>query len=206
MADPVKLRALIEHGNRGGSLLHLPGCWDGLSALLIEQAEFQAAFLSGSALAMARFGLPDLGLVTVTEMAETVAAITDRVAIPLVVDGDTGFGNALNMARSIRSLERAGAAAVQIEDQGFPKRCGHMSGKSVVPVAEMVGKIHAALDARQGMLIFARTDAIAVEGMDAALDRAEAYLAAGRTRCSSKVRTMPERRRGSRPASPDACR
>jgi 2-methylisocitrate lyase-like PEP mutase family enzyme len=174
-----RLRALLSPQARAGGLLHLPGCWDGLTALMIEKAGFEAAFLSGSALAMGRFGLPDLGLITVTELAEAVRAITDRVAIPLLVDADTGFGNALNMARTVRTLERAGAAALQIEDQGFPKRCGHMAGKTVIPASEMVGKIKAALDARGDALIVARTDALAIEGIDAAIDRAEAYLEAG---------------------------
>jgi 2-methylisocitrate lyase-like PEP mutase family enzyme len=174
-----RLRALLSSQERAGGLLHLPGCWDGLTALMIEQAGFQAAFLSGSALSMGRFGLPDLGLVTVTELSQAVTAITDRVAIPLLVDADTGFGNALNMARTVRTLEKAGAAALQIEDQGFPKRCGHMAGKTVIPAAEMVGKIKAALDARSEALIVARTDALAIEGLDAAMDRAEAYLEAG---------------------------
>lgn len=175
----ARLRSLLSPQERAGGLLHLPGCWDGLTALLIEKAGFQAAFLSGSALAMGRFGLPDLGLITVTELAQTVSAITDRVSLPLLVDADTGFGNALNMARTVRTLEKAGAAALQIEDQGFPKRCGHMAGKTVIPADEMVGKIKAALDARSDALIVARTDALAIEGLDAAMDRAEAYLAAG---------------------------
>jgi 2-methylisocitrate lyase-like PEP mutase family enzyme len=128
---------------------------------------------------MGRFGLPDVGLVTVTELAQTVSAITDRVTIPLLVDADTGFGNALNMARSVRTLEKAGAAALQIEDQGFPKRCGHMAGKTVIPAAEMIGKVKAALDARDNALIVARTDALVIEGVEAAMDRAEAYLDVG---------------------------
>jgi 2-methylisocitrate lyase-like PEP mutase family enzyme len=110
---------------------------------------------------------------------DTLARITERVALPVIVDGDTGFGNALNVQRTVRGFERAGAAVVQLEDQTFPKRCGHLDGKGVVPVAEMVGKLHAALDARDKTLVLARTDALAVEGIDAAFDRAEAYLAAG---------------------------
>lgn len=160
-------------------LLSVPGCWDGLTALLIEQAGFPAAFLTGGGLAMGRFGRPDIGLITASEVAETVAAIRDRVAIPLIVDGDTGFGNALTLARAVRSFERAGASAIQIEDQGFPKRCGHMTGKTVVPVDEAVGRISAAVDTRLEMLIIARTDAIAVKGINAALDRADTYLEAG---------------------------
>jgi len=160
-------------------LLSVPGCWDGLTALLIEQAGFEAAFLTGGGLSMGRFGRPDMGLVTLSEVTETIAVIRDRVSIPLIADGDTGFGNALNMARTVRAFERAGASAIQIEDQGFPKRCGHMAGKTVVPLAEAVGKLKAALDSRVEMLVIARTDAVSVEGFDAAMERAEAFREAG---------------------------
>lgn len=160
-------------------LLTVPGCWDGLGALLIEQAGFEAAFLTGGGLAMARFGRPDIGLVTMTEVVDTISVIRDRVTLPLIVDGDTGFGNALNMMRTVRGFERAGASAIQIEDQVFPKRCGHMAGKAVIPLDEAVGKVKAALDCRIYMLVIARTDAVSVEGMSAALDRAEAFLEAG---------------------------
>ena len=160
-------------------LTSVPGCWDGLTALLIEQAGFPAAFLTGGGLAMGRFGRPDIGLTTASEVAETVAVIRDRVEIPLIVDGDTGFGNALTLARTVRSFERAGASAIQIEDQRFPKRCGHMTGKTVVPVGEAAGRISAAVDTRHEMLIIAQTDAVSAEGIDGALDRAEAYLKAG---------------------------
>ncbi len=174
------LRAFVAKGTQGRqTLASVPGCWDGLTALMIEQAGFGAAFLTGGGLAMARFGLPDLGLVTMTELVEAVAAIRDRVALPLIVDGDTGFGNALTLARTVRMVERAGGSAIQIEDQDFPKRCGHMAGKTVVPLAEAVGRVKAALDARVDMLVIARTDAASVEGIDAALDRADAYLDAG---------------------------
>ena len=172
----ARLRARLAAPRR---LLTVPGCWDGLGALLIEQAGFEAAFLTGGGLAMARLGRPDVGLVTMSELADAVAVIRDRVALPLIVDGDTGFGGALNMARTVRVLERAGASAVQIEDQAFPKRCGHMAGKRVVPLAEAVGRVHAALDACGDMLVIARTDALAVEGLASAMDRAEAFLAAG---------------------------
>ena len=182
MATPhvEALRALVAPGLDGRRTLRsVPGCWDGFTALLIEQAGFEAAFLTGGGLSMARLGRPDMGLVTMSEVAETIAVIRDRVEIPLIADGDTGFGNALNMARTVRAFERAGASAIQIEDQGFPKRCGHMAGKSVIPLLEAVGKVKAALDARSDMLVIARTDAVSVEGLDAALDRAEAYLEAG---------------------------
>jgi 2-methylisocitrate lyase-like PEP mutase family enzyme len=176
----LSLKAALAPTTGGGRrLLSVPGCWDGITALMIEKAGFEAAFLTGGGLAMARFGRPDMGLVDASEVAATVAVIRDRVDLPLIVDGDTGFGNALNVQRTVRLFERAGASAFQLEDQTFPKRCGHMAGKGVIPVAEAVGKIKAALDARDHCLISARTDAVSVEGFTAAMDRAEAYLEAG---------------------------
>ena len=159
----------------------VPGVYDALTALIAEQAGFEALYLSGASIAYTRLGRSDIGLTTATEVAETLACITERVALPVIVDADTGFGNALNTQRTVRSFERAGAAMIQLEDQTFPKRCGHLDGKAVIPVAEACGKLKAALDARHdaGTLILARTDALAVEGLDAALDRAEAYLACG---------------------------
>ncbi|WP_420392495.1 isocitrate lyase/PEP mutase family protein [Acuticoccus sp.] len=159
--------------------LVVPGCFDAFTGLLVERAGFDAAFVSGAGVAYTRLGRPDVGLVSLGELAASVAPIADRVAIPLIVDIDTGFGNALNVKRTVRTMERAGASAMQLEDQAFPKRCGHLTGKSVVPVQEMLGKLAAALDARDDALIVARTDAIAVEGFDAAMDRAEAYVEAG---------------------------
>ena len=158
-----------------------PGVYDALSALVAEQAGFEALYLSGASIAYTRLGRSDVGLTTFTEVEDTLARITERVGLPVIVDADTGFGNALNTQRTVRGFERAGAAMIQIEDQGFPKRCGHLDGKGVVPVREMVGKLKAALDARQSSetLILARTDALAVEGIDAALERAEAYLSTG---------------------------
>jgi 2-methylisocitrate lyase-like PEP mutase family enzyme len=158
-----------------------PGVYDALSALVAEQAGFEALYLSGASIAYTRLGRSDVGLTTYTEVEDTLARITERVRTPVIVDADTGFGNALNTQRTVRGFERAGAAMVQIEDQGFPKRCGHLDGKTVVPVAEMCGKLRAALDARHhsDTLILARTDAVAVEGLAAALDRAEQYLACG---------------------------
>ena len=158
-----------------------PGVYDALSALLAEQAGFEALYLSGASIAYTRLGRSDVGLTTYSEVQDTLARITERVALPVIVDADTGFGNALNVQRTVRGFERAGAAMVQLEDQGFPKRCGHLAGKTVVPVAEMRGKLRAALDARASdeTLILARTDALAVEGLEAALDRAEAYLECG---------------------------
>jgi 2-methylisocitrate lyase-like PEP mutase family enzyme len=162
-------------------VLLAPGVYDALSALIAERAGFEALYLSGASIAYTRLGRSDVGLTTFSEVADTLARITERVATPLIVDADTGFGNALNVQRTVRGLERAGAAMIQLEDQTFPKRCGHLDGKAVVPSAEMCGKLHAALDARASAdtLILARTDALSVEGFDAALERAEAYLACG---------------------------
>ena len=162
-------------------LLLAPGVYDALTALIAEQAGFEALYLSGASVAYTSLGRSDVGLTTYPEVRDTVARITERVALPLIVDADTGFGNALNVQRTVRGFERAGASMIQLEDQTSPKRCGHLSGKAVVPVAEMCGKLHAALDARADVrtLILARTDALAVEGLDAALERAERYLACG---------------------------
>lgn len=167
--------------HKTGSALHAPGAFDALSALLIEQAGFEAVYLSGASIAYTQLGRPDLGLVSFDHVADVVARICERVEIPLIVDADTGFGNALNVARTVKVFERNGARAIQLEDQTFPKRCGHLSGKGVAPMDEMVGKIQAALDARRSeeTLIIARTDAIAVEGLEPALDRAVAYAEAG---------------------------
>lgn len=162
-------------------LLLAPGVYDALSALIAERAGFEALYLSGASIAYTRLGRPDVGLTTFSEVEDTLARITERVATPVIVDADTGFGNALNVQRSVRGFERAGAAMIQLEDQTFPKRCGHLTGKAVVSRGEMCGKLRAALDARRSeqTLILARTDALAVEGLDAALERAEAYLACG---------------------------
>ena len=158
-----------------------PGVYDALSALLAEQAGFEALYLSGASIAYTRVGRSDVGLTTFSEVADVLARITERVSLPVIVDADTGFGNALNVMRTVKGLERAGAAMIQLEDQSFPKRCGHLDGKSVVPVQEMVGKLKAALDARSSKdtLILARTDALATDGLDAALERAERYLECG---------------------------
>jgi 2-methylisocitrate lyase-like PEP mutase family enzyme len=166
---------------RDARILLAPGVYDAMSALLAEQAGFEAVYLSGAALAHTRLGRPDIGLVTASEVENTLANIRERIALPIIVDADTGYGNALNVARTVKMLERAGASAVQLEDQTTPKRCGHLDGKSVISAAEMVGKLRAALDARgtRDTLIIARTDAAAVEGFTAALERAERYLEAG---------------------------
>lgn len=173
----MNLRARLQRGD----ILTAPGVYDAFSALMVERAGFEAAYLSGASVAYTRLGRPDIGLVTFTETLSTISAISERVNIPVIVDADTGFGNALNTMRTVRELERAGAAALQLEDQTFPKRCGHLDGKSVVPCGEMVGKLKAALDARRdtNTLIVARTDAAATEGVEAALERAERYLEVG---------------------------
>lgn len=162
-------------------ILVAPGVYDGLTASLAEAAGFQALYLSGAAVAYTRMGRPDIGLTSMTEMADTMALIADRTALPVIIDADTGFGNALNAQRTMRVYERAGATALQVEDQTYPKRCGHLADKSLIPAAEMAGKVAAMADARQSddTLIIARTDAIAVEGFQAALERAEVYLEAG---------------------------
>jgi len=169
------LRARLERP----SLLLAPGVYDALTALLAEQAGFEAVYLSGASIAYTRLGRPDIGLVTASEVADTLQNIRERISLPVIVDADTGFGNALNVARTVKQLERAGAAVIQLEDQVTPKRCGHLDGKALVTADEMAGKIKAALDARREALIMARTDAIAVEGFDAALERAQRYVDAG---------------------------
>jgi 2-methylisocitrate lyase-like PEP mutase family enzyme len=164
-----------------GAALLLPGVSNALAARVVADQGFAAAYVTGAGIANTFFGVPDIGLVTVTELAEHVAAIREAFPGPLVVDADTGFGNAVNMVRTVALLERAGADALQIEDQVFPKRCGHFAGKEVIPAAEMVAKIKAAVDTRRDadLLIIARTDAIAPEGFAAALARAAAYREAG---------------------------
>jgi 2-methylisocitrate lyase-like PEP mutase family enzyme len=162
-------------------ILLAPGVYDALSAALAEEAGFEALYLSGASIAYTALGRSDIGLTTFTEVSERIAQLRDRVQIPLIVDADTGFGNALNTERTVRGFERSGANIIQLEDQSFPKRCGHLEGKSLVSTTEMVGKIHAATASRhsENTLIMARTDAVAVEGFEAALERAERYLEAG---------------------------
>jgi 2-methylisocitrate lyase-like PEP mutase family enzyme len=157
------------------------GIYDALSALLAEQAGFEALYLSGASIAYTRLALGDLGLTTETEVEDVLSRVAERVRAPVIADADTGFGNAVNVQRTVRRFERAGAAMIQLEDQASPKRCGHLDGKAVVSADEMCGKLRAALDARHdaATLILARTDAVAVEGLDAALERAERYLACG---------------------------
>ncbi len=176
MSHAQQLRRLLA-----GEAFVVPGCYDALTALLVEQAGFPCAYVSGASIAFTRLGRPDIGLTTLTEVAETLGNIRDRVAIPLIVDGDNGFGNALNVQRTVRLLEKQGASAIQLEDQTLPKRCGHLEGKTLVPMREMVAKLHAARDACHdpATVIVARTDAVAVDGLAAGLERARAYVEAG---------------------------
>ncbi|NBS01316.1 MAG: oxaloacetate decarboxylase [Rhizobiales bacterium] len=161
--------------------LTLPGAANAMFARVVEDLGFEACYVSGAGIANMHLGAPDIGLTTLTEIANAVSAISDAIKLPLMVDGDTGFGNAVNMHRTIKVLERAGAAAIQIEDQVFPKKCGHFNGKEVIPCAEMVAKIKAAVDARTDadFQIIARTDARAIEGIDKAIERAHAFIEAG---------------------------
>lgn len=177
MNSASALRAALD---TSGAII-APGVYDALTALLVEQAGFPCAYVSGASISFTRIGRADLGLTTLSEVAETVANMRERVSIPLVVDADTGFGNALNVQRTVRLLERMGASGIQLEDQTAPKRCGHLEGKSLVETAEMTGKIAAAADARADAdtLIVARTDAVAIDGIDAAIERAHAYVDAG---------------------------
>jgi 2-methylisocitrate lyase-like PEP mutase family enzyme len=180
MASHVSRRELRSMLTPGAALL-LPGVANALAARIVADQGFTAAYVTGAGIANTFLGVPDIGLVTVTELAEHVAAIRAAFPGPLVVDADTGFGNPLNMVRTVELLERAGADALQIEDQVFPKRCGHFAGKEVIPAAEMVAKVKAAVDTRRDrdLLIIARTDAIAPEGFEAAIERAAAYHDAG---------------------------
>jgi 2-methylisocitrate lyase-like PEP mutase family enzyme len=171
------LRQKVE-AKRG---LLVPGAANALAARVIEELGFEAVYLSGAGLTNTFYGIPDLGFVHLGDLAQHTAALRDAVKLPIIVDADTGFGNALNVQHTVRTLERAGANAIQLEDQVMPKKCGHFEGKAVVTQNEMVGKVKAAVDARAhgDFLVIARTDAAAVEGIDAAIARAAAYAEAG---------------------------
>jgi 2-methylisocitrate lyase-like PEP mutase family enzyme len=157
-----------------------PGAANALFARIIEDLGFECVYVTGAGIANMALGTPDIGLTTLDDIAQAVSRIAEAVNLPLIVDADTGFGNAVNTWRTMKVLERAGASAIQLEDQDFPKRCGHFNGKGVIPLGEMLPKIKAAADARtKDTLIIARTDALAVDGLDAALERAEAFIAAG---------------------------
>ncbi|SDG35048.1 MULTISPECIES: isocitrate lyase/PEP mutase family protein [Thalassobaculum] len=172
-----KFRAMLEERRA----VLVPGAANALTARVIEDQGFEACYVTGAGIANTLLGVPDIGLVTMSEIQTTTAAIAEISSLPLFVDMDTGFGNAINTHRTVRVLERAGACAVQIEDQVFPKKCGHFDGKAVIPAKEMATKVRAAADAREdeNFLIIARTDARAIEGIDAALDRARMYIEAG---------------------------
>ena len=171
------MRALLVPG--AGQIM--PGAANALAARVIEATGHKLMMVSGAAVANTYLGVPDIGLVSVTELASHVAAVREVVGIPILADADTGFGNAINARRTVQLLERAGANAIMLEDQTYPKRCGHFEGKDVIPKDEMVAKLKAAVDARvdPDLMILARTDARAVEGFEAALDRARAYREAG---------------------------
>jgi 2-methylisocitrate lyase-like PEP mutase family enzyme len=171
----------LKHRLEKKTILQVPGVYDTLGALIAEQVGFEACYVSGAGIAYSQLGRPDLGLVSAKELCDQVARIVDRVSIPVIVDGDTGFGGVLNVERLVRALDKMGAQAVQLEDQTFPKRCGHLTGKSLIPVEEMIAKIRAAVDSRihDDFLIIARTDAIAVEGLECALERIVKYRDAG---------------------------
>jgi len=173
----VKLRSRLMRK----PIVVAPGVYDAFTALVAEQSGFRTLYVSGAAISYTRLGRPDIGLVSMSEVVEIVGAMRDRVDADLIVDADTGYGNALNVGRTVRLFERAGASAIQLEDQKFPKRCGHLDGKVLIPAAEMAGKIKAALDARRSRetLVIARTDAIAVEGFESAIERAALYRDAG---------------------------
>jgi 2-methylisocitrate lyase-like PEP mutase family enzyme len=177
MTQPDSLRARLTRK----PIVVAPGVYDAFTALVAEQAAFRTLYVSGAAIAYTRLGRSDIGLVSMSEVADVIGTIRDRVTADLIVDADTGYGNALNVARTVRLFERAGANAIQLEDQLFPKRCGHLDEKRLVPAAEMVGKIKAALDSRQSRdtLVIARTDAVGVEGFDRAIERALAYRDTG---------------------------
>ncbi|MCB8882636.1 isocitrate lyase/PEP mutase family protein [Acidisoma cellulosilytica] len=164
-----------------GAAVLMPGAANALTARIIEDAGFEALIVTGAGIANTYLGMPDIGLTTVTEVADHVARIRDACSLPMIADGDTGFGNPINMQRTIRLFERAGANAIQMEDQTFPKKCGHFEGKHVIPAREMVQKIQAAADARRdaNFLLLARTDAYAIEGLSAAIDRVMLYQEAG---------------------------
>ena len=176
MRPTTRLRQLIA----GGDVVVAPGVYDGLSARLAARAGFPALYATGGGIARS-MGYPDLGLLSLSEIVDRLANIVEQAGVPVIADADTGYGNALNVRRAVREFERAGVAAFHLEDQTFPKRCGHYDDKSVVPTSEMVQKLRAARDALADpdLVLIARTDALAVEGLEAALERAQAYHAAG---------------------------
>ena len=172
-----KLKKLLT----GPNLVMAPGVVDALNARLVAEAGFEAIYMTGAGTTAARLGMPDVGLLTVTEMADNAGRIVDASGLPLISDADTGYGSPVNVFRTVSLFEKAGVAGIHIEDQNWPKRCGHLAGKTLIPANEMAAKINAACDARndKDFLIIARTDALALEGLSAALDRAKLYEEAG---------------------------
>lgn len=181
MSSSERGPAALDRLLREQPLVIAPGVFDGFSARAVEMTGYSAAYATGAGASLSNFGLPDLGLITQTDMVEQIFRLAEATTLPLIVDGDTGFGGNANVARTVKRYERAGAAAIQLEDQVFPKRCGHLDGKEVIGMNEFAGRIRAACDARndQRFKIIARTDAIQPEGLDAAIERAHAYVAAG---------------------------
>jgi 2-methylisocitrate lyase-like PEP mutase family enzyme len=177
MRSTTRLKSIMQRR----AAVTVPGAANAMFARVIEDVGFEAVYVTGAGIANMHLGAPDIGLTTMTEVADTLARIADSVSVPLIVDADTGFGNPINMVRTIRTLERAGAAGIQIEDQAFPKKCGHFAGKDVIPLDDMVQKVRAAVDTRKDgdLQIIARTDARAVEGFERALERANAFVEAG---------------------------
>lgn len=176
-SGPRRLRELL----RGPDPVLAPGAYDAMSALLVEQAGFPAVYMTGFGTTASLLGRPDIGLLTMTEMTDAARRIVSAVGVPVIADADNGYGNAINVIRTVHAYEAAGVAAIHLEDQPAPKRCGHMDGKKVIPAGTMAGKIEAAVEARRDpdFVIIARTDARAVEGFDAALERARRYRDAG---------------------------
>ena len=198
MNPKQKLKALAD-ARRG---VIVPGAFNAMSAKLVEDLGFEAIYVTGAGVTNMWFGMPDQGFMGLTDIADHTARIRDAVDVPLLVDADTGFGNAVNTYHAVRTLERAGADCIQLEDQVSPKRCGHFNGKAVIDTHEMLGKIRAAVDARRdsGTLIMARTDAATVHGFDAAIERAQAFQEAGAdilfveaVTKAEEVRALPQR-------------
>ena len=181
MTDAHARHRSLREGIAADDIAVLPGCYDALSAKVLEKAGFDAVYLSGAGVSNTKLGIADTGFTTQTEMREQIAYIADAVDVPLFSDADEGYGNALHVRRTVQAYEKAGASALHVEDQSFPKKCGHFEGKELIPIEEMVSKVEAACEAREDddFVVTARTDARAVEGVDAAVERANAYADAG---------------------------
>jgi methylisocitrate lyase len=177
----LRFRAMLD----GPGILQMPGAHTGIAALLAKRAGFQALYMSGAAMS-ANMGLPDLGMITVDDVCWYIRQVARAAGLPMLVDGDTGYGEALNVMHMVRSFEEAGAGAVHLEDQLLPKKCGHLNDKKLADARDMAAKVAAARKARRHLYLIARTDAVASEGMDAAVDRARMYLDAGATRSSPR--------------------